>query len=146
MYELQVILGNIYVFRWPTSTFPPNLSHKNILNLQLETVLSQQHTLFQNGLVARFELGISYFHPFPGSTIEQTELLGMSSLDPNLGSRDNRCTRGRWSCGNCTFPWMVIITCYCFLDWKWKSLRHVWLFVTHELQSMGFSRPKYWSG
>ena len=31
--------------------------------------------------------------------------------------------------------------------WKWKSLRHVWLFVTPwTIQSMEFSRPEYWSG
>ena len=30
---------------------------------------------------------------------------------------------------------------------KWKSLSHVWLFVTPwTIQSMGFSRPEYWSG
>ena len=27
----------------------------------------------------------------------------------------------------------------------WKSLSHVWLFATPGLQSMGFSRPEYWS-
>ena len=31
--------------------------------------------------------------------------------------------------------------------WKRKSLSHVWLFVTWwTIQSMGFSRPEYWSG
>ena len=30
---------------------------------------------------------------------------------------------------------------------KWKSLGHVWLFATPwTIQSMGFSRPEYWSG
>ena len=30
---------------------------------------------------------------------------------------------------------------------KWKSLSRVWLFVTAwTIQSMGFSRPEYWSG
>ena len=30
---------------------------------------------------------------------------------------------------------------------KWKSLSHVWLFVTPwTIQSMEFSRPEYWSG
>ena len=41
---------------------------------------------------------------------------------------------------------------YFILKWKWKSLSHVWLFVTlwtvacQALLSMGFSRQKYWSG
>ena len=31
--------------------------------------------------------------------------------------------------------------------WKWKSLSHVWLFATPwTTQSVGFSRPEYWSG
>ena len=31
--------------------------------------------------------------------------------------------------------------------WKWSSLSRVWLFVTPwTIQSMGFSRPEYWSG
>ena len=30
---------------------------------------------------------------------------------------------------------------------KWKSLSHVWLFATPwTIQSMGYSRPEYWSG
>ena len=34
-----------------------------------------------------------------------------------------------------------------FLKWKWKSLSHVWLYGTPwTIQSMGFSRPEYWSG
>ena len=36
-----------------------------------------------------------------------------------------------------------------FLTWqgKWKSLSHVWLFVTPwTIQCMEFSRPEYWSG
>ena len=33
------------------------------------------------------------------------------------------------------------------LLWKWKSLSHVWLFVTPwTIQSMEFSRSEYWSG
>ena len=32
-------------------------------------------------------------------------------------------------------------------EWKWKSLRGIWLFVTPwPKQSMEFSRPEYWSG
>ena len=31
--------------------------------------------------------------------------------------------------------------------WKWKLLSRVWLFATPwTVQSMGFSRPEYWSG
>ena len=31
--------------------------------------------------------------------------------------------------------------------WEWKSLSCVWLFVTPwTIESMGFSRPEYWSG
>ena len=30
---------------------------------------------------------------------------------------------------------------------KWKSLSHIWLFVTlWTIQSVEFSRPQYWSG
>ena len=36
---------------------------------------------------------------------------------------------------------------FLFLDVKWKSLSHVWLFVTPwTIQSMEFSRSEYWSG
>ena len=32
-------------------------------------------------------------------------------------------------------------------QWKWKSLNHVWFFVTPwTIQSLEFSRPEYWSG
>ena len=32
-------------------------------------------------------------------------------------------------------------------QWKWKSLHHVWFFVTPwTIQSLEFSRPEYWSG
>ena len=31
-------------------------------------------------------------------------------------------------------------------QWKWKSLIHVWLFVTPWIESMEFSRPEYWNG
>ena len=39
-----------------------------------------------------------------------------------------------------------------FQQWKWKSLSHVWLFVTswtvarQAPRSIGFSRQEYWSG
>ena len=33
------------------------------------------------------------------------------------------------------------------IKWKWKSLRHFWLFVTAwTIQSMAFSRSEYWGG
>ena len=36
---------------------------------------------------------------------------------------------------------------YANRKWKWKSLSHVWLFVTPwTIQSLEFSRPDYWSG
>ena len=32
------------------------------------------------------------------------------------------------------------------LNWKWKSLSHVWLFVTPwTIQSLEFYRPEYWT-
>ena len=33
------------------------------------------------------------------------------------------------------------------IHWKWKSLSRVWLFaIPWTVQSLGFSRPEYWSG
>ena len=45
---------------------------------------------------------------------------------------------------------MYVYMCVCVYIWselKWKSLSHVWLFVTSwTIQSMEFSRQEYWSG
>ena len=42
---------------------------------------------------------------------------------------------------------MYYVFCMYWSEVKWKSLSHVWLFVTPwTLQPVGFSRPEYWSG
>ena len=50
----------------------------------------------------------------------------------------------------CIYEFILILNTTvlkCLSEVKWKSLRHVRLFVTPgTIQSMEFSRPEYWSG